>query len=63
MDFTRGIKVKCVRIDDGREDIFPIWPYKSSVVSKMASRYITGVAVGRQPGFMLGNRTEEYHRE
>ena len=29
IDFTRGIKVMCARIDDGRKDVFPIGPDKT----------------------------------
>jgi hypothetical protein len=30
IDFTQGIKVKCVRIDDGRKGIFQIRPDEAS---------------------------------
>src|SRR5262249_515340 len=64
IDFTRSIKVKCVCIDDGGKDIFPMRLDKTISRGKDGEQiHITGAGGVRRSLFILGNRTEENHRE
>jgi hypothetical protein len=64
IDFTRGIKVICVCIDDGGKVAFSIMFDKTTVVSKMANES-TSLGLASEGGslFMPGNRTEGNHRK
>ena len=64
IDFTRGIKVMCVCIDDGGKDVFPIRLDKTIGRVKDGEQiHITWAVVVRRSLFVPGNRTEENHRE